>query len=145
MLIYARKFARTFGSHQASHFNMALREMLCTRCVIDEQKFTEAAGLICGYFGVPKLHEDQQKALRAFLEGRDIYFSAHTGNGKSLVFRTSAVASARLERRLYFLCFQKFYLSNPRPRPYDPQDADPTTLRYDIHSSNVILINQIIP
>ena len=34
-------------------------------------------------------------------------------------------------------------VSNPRPRPYDPQDVDPTTLRYDIHSSNVILINQI--
>ena len=26
----------------------------------------------------------------------------------------------------------------------DPQDADPTTLRYDSHSSNVVLINQII-
>ena len=35
-------------------------------------------------------------------------------------------------------------VSNPRPQPYDPQHADPTTLTYDIHSSNVILINQII-
>ena len=66
----------------SAHFNMALREMLSMRCVIDEQKFMEAAGLICGNFGVPKLHEDQQKALRALLEGRDIYFSAHTDYGK---------------------------------------------------------------
>ena len=44
-----------------------------------------------------------------------------------------------------FSTFKSFMgVSNPRPRPYDPQDADPTTLRYDIHSSNVILINQII-
>ena len=35
-------------------------------------------------------------------------------------------------------------VSNRRPRPHDPQDADPMTLRYDIHSSNVILLNQII-
>ena len=44
-----------------------------------------------------------------------------------------------------FSTFKSFMgVSNPRPRPYDPQDADPTTLRYDNHSSNVILINQII-
>ena len=44
-----------------------------------------------------------------------------------------------------FSTFKSFMgVSNPRPRPHDPQDADPTTLRYDNHSSNVILINQII-
>ena len=44
-----------------------------------------------------------------------------------------------------FSTFKSFMgVSNPRPWPYDPQDADPTTLRYDIHSSNAILINQII-
>ena len=44
-----------------------------------------------------------------------------------------------------FSTFKSFVgVSNPRPRPHDPQDADPTTLRYDNHSSNVILINQII-
>ena len=44
-----------------------------------------------------------------------------------------------------FSTFKSFMgVSNSRRRPYNSQDADPTTLTYDIHSSNVILINQII-
>eukprot|EP00794_Sanderia_malayensis_P001046 gene1046-372_t len=34
------------------------------------------------------MHEDQKLAIKAFIEGKDIYFSASTGYGKSMVFQS---------------------------------------------------------
>ena len=53
----------------------------------DENKFNEVLHYVCYLFGINKLHEDQLLAVKAFLEGQDIYFSAGTGYGKSLIFQ----------------------------------------------------------
>ena len=52
-----------------------------------EEKFKEGLQLVKVYFGVENLFEDQVKALRCFFQGKNIYFSAPTGYGKSLIFQ----------------------------------------------------------
>ena len=51
-----------------------------------EERFKEGLQLVKVYFGVENLFEDQVKALRCFFQGKNIYFSAPTGYGKSLIF-----------------------------------------------------------
>ena len=67
-------------------FNLFGNMTLCKE-VIDEIKFNNATKQICAYFNVPMLHRDQIKAFEAFLCERNVYFSAHTGYGKRLVFQ----------------------------------------------------------
>ena len=38
--------------------------------------------------GGANLHEDQKEALRQFFSGKELYFSAPTGYGKSLIFQS---------------------------------------------------------
>ena len=56
-------------------------------CLNDMSRFDEGVWHLLTFFNVPSLHQSQLKALKAFLSGRDVYFSASTGFGKSLVFR----------------------------------------------------------
>lgn len=53
----------------------------------DETKFQEALLTACYLLQVEKFYEDQEKALRQFFRGKNVFFSAHTGYGKSLVFQ----------------------------------------------------------
>ena len=62
---------------------MAARE----RLVNDVGKIEEAFDLVCHFFDVPELLEDQKEALRQFFSGKELYFSAPTGFGKSLIFQ----------------------------------------------------------
>ena len=62
---------------------MAAREQL----VNDVGKIEEAFDLVCHFFDVPELLEDQKEALRQFFSGKELYFSAPTGFGKSLIFQ----------------------------------------------------------
>ena len=57
------------------------------RIVFTEKKFQESLKFVCIQFGVVNLYEEQINALRAFLIGKHVYFSAHTGYGKSLIFQ----------------------------------------------------------
>ena len=56
-------------------------------CLNNMPRFDEGVRHVCTFFNVPSLLQDQLKALKAFLSGRDVYFSAPTGFGKSLVFQ----------------------------------------------------------
>ena len=58
------------------------------RVLFDECKFQEALSIACSLFHVEKFYEDQEMALRKFFQGKNIFFSAHTGYGKSLVFQS---------------------------------------------------------
>ena len=51
-------------------------------------KLDEAFELVCHFFDVQHLHDDQKKALRGFFSGKDLYFSVPTGFGKSLIFQS---------------------------------------------------------
>ncbi len=59
----------------------------------DESKFQEALVIACNLLQVPSFYEDQEKAIRQFFRGKDIFFSAHTGYGKSLVFQAIPICS----------------------------------------------------
>ena len=50
-----------------------------------KSKLKEAFDMVCHFFSVKELLPDQVTALTAFFSGKDLYFSAPTGYGKSLV------------------------------------------------------------
>ena len=59
------------------------------RCLtFKSELFNEAINYICYIFGIQSMYEDQEQAIRAFFNGHDIFFSASTGYGKSLVFQS---------------------------------------------------------
>lgn len=61
------------------------------RVSFDEGKFQEALSTTTYLLQVEKFYEDQEIALRKFFQGNNIFFSAHTGYGKSLVFQAIPV------------------------------------------------------
>ena len=63
-------------------FKMAERTW-CYDCDLLEEKCEVAAQL----FNVGELRSDQKAALRAFFAGKDLYLSAPTSSGKSLIFQ----------------------------------------------------------
>eukprot|EP00794_Sanderia_malayensis_P013501 gene13501-14905_t len=68
---------------------MATRETLHLRSIpYDDERFSDVIMFICYLFGIQDMHEDQKLAIKAFIEGKDIYFSASTGYGKSMVFQS---------------------------------------------------------
>ena len=61
------------------------------RTSVDLSLFDEGINMVCYFFGVKNLMKEQLHALRSFLSGRDLYFSAPTGFGKSLIFQSLPV------------------------------------------------------
>ena len=62
--------------------------MASTKSVkLDEMKFKEAVGLACNLLQVDGLYDGQDEALKQFFRGKSIFFCAHTGYGKSLIFQ----------------------------------------------------------
>ena len=55
--------------------------------MFQESEFIEAMEMACYFLQVKKMYQDQEKALRQFFKGKDLFFSAHTGYGKSLIFQ----------------------------------------------------------
>ena len=67
--------------------------MASTKSVkLDETKFKEAVRLACNLLQVDGLY-DGQEALKQFFRGKNIFFSAHTGYGKSLIFQAIPIIS----------------------------------------------------
>eukprot|EP00794_Sanderia_malayensis_P009642 gene9642-10629_t len=71
---------------------------------LDHSKFEEALRIVCAFFGVDSLLPDQVTALRAFFSGNDIYFSAPTGFGKSLIFQCMPMIADILNENLIGTC-----------------------------------------
>lgn len=68
--------------------NDKLKKMaMNTEGVLDEAKFSEAISTACTLLQVGNFYDDQKEALCQFFKGKDIFFSAHTGYGKSLIFQ----------------------------------------------------------
>eukprot|EP00794_Sanderia_malayensis_P012398 gene12398-13678_t len=59
-----------------------------SRLVWNEEKFQEGIANVCQFFGVANMYEDQITVLRKFFKGQNVYFSAPTGYGKSLIFQS---------------------------------------------------------
>ena len=57
--------------------------------VWSESKFTEALKMVCCFFNIDELKDDQERALYNFFKfKKHIYYSAPTGHGKSLIFQS---------------------------------------------------------
>jgi superfamily II DNA helicase RecQ len=52
------------------------------------------------FLNVEKFYLDQEEALHNFFQGKYLFFSAHTGYGKSLIFQTIQIIANILEDRL---------------------------------------------
>lgn len=64
-----------------------------TKFKLDEVKFSEAIATSCTLLQVDTFYEDQKEALLQFFSGKDIFFSAHTGYGKSLIFQAIPIVA----------------------------------------------------
>ena len=53
----------------------------------DIEAFDDAIKMTCCFFNVEALMPDQINTIRAFVSGKNLYFSTPTGYGKSLVFQ----------------------------------------------------------
>ena len=67
---------------------------------LEGEAFKSSEETFCRFFHVENLHEEQLHALRAFFEGKDVYFSAGTGYGKSLVFQAIPLLHDRLVKQV---------------------------------------------
>eukprot|EP00794_Sanderia_malayensis_P004964 gene4964-5610_t len=61
---------------------------LSKRRKVNLEMLDEAVKMACYFFQIEKLLPDQLSAIKAFVTGKNIYFSAPTGYGKSLIFQT---------------------------------------------------------
>lgn len=50
--------------------------------------FQEALRLVCQYFQIDSLFDDQVKDIKALFQGKNVFFCASTGYGKSIVFQS---------------------------------------------------------
>jgi superfamily II DNA helicase RecQ len=55
--------------------------------VFDYAEFSVAISTACALLNVETFYPDQEEALCNFFKGKDLFFSAHTGYGKSLIFQ----------------------------------------------------------
>ena len=62
----------------------------------DEHEFREALQMVCHYFNVDEPFAEQVKILRSFFQGKNVYFSAQTGCGKSLIFQAIPLIADQL-------------------------------------------------
>ncbi|XP_028394483.1 uncharacterized protein LOC114518677 [Dendronephthya gigantea] len=69
----------------------------CKERTFDEDKFSEAVNIACCLLQVNLFYDDQREALRKFFKGNDLPFSAHTGYGKSLIFRAIPIIADVLQ------------------------------------------------
>ncbi|XP_028404789.1 mediator of RNA polymerase II transcription subunit 34-like [Dendronephthya gigantea] len=68
--------------------------------LLEGEHFSEAIRIVCCFFQVESLHREQVEALKAFLLGKNIFFSAGTGYGKSLVFQAVPLLADLLEEQV---------------------------------------------
>ena len=62
----------------------------------DEEEFREGIRMVCSYFNVEELRREQTTVLRNFFQGKNVYFSAPTGFGKSLIFQAIPLVADHL-------------------------------------------------
>ena len=55
--------------------------------ILESVEFNSATDIICHVFQVKSLQKEQLQCIKAFQHGKDAYFSAGTGYGKSLVYQ----------------------------------------------------------
>ena len=59
----------------------------------DETAFQTGIEMVKGIFNMKKIYHDQETVLRKFFRGLNVYFSAPTGYGKSLIFQSIPIVA----------------------------------------------------
>ena len=57
----------------------------------DSDRFNVAISTACSLLNVDKFYPEQKEALWNFFNGKDVFFSAHTGYGKSLIYQAMPI------------------------------------------------------
>ena len=73
-----------------------MSEATCTRT---REAFDAAIKEVCETFAIEKFHEEQQKAIDLFFDGKDVFVSLPTGYGKSIIFQSIPVIASRLWKK----------------------------------------------
>ena len=68
--------------------------------VWNEDRFKEGVDFVKHLYQVDNLFEEQLRALQGFFQGKDLFFSAPTGYGKSLVFHAIPIVADFLMDKL---------------------------------------------
>ena len=68
--------------------------------MLEGENFSEVVRIVCRFFQVESLHREQITALKEFFLGKNIFFSAGTGYGKSLVFQAVPLMADLLEEQV---------------------------------------------
>ena len=61
--------------------------------------FNAAIKEVCETFGIENFHEEQQKAIDLFFDGKDVFVSLPTGYGKSIIFQSIPVIASHLWKK----------------------------------------------
>ena len=56
--------------------------------LLEGQDFQNSLGVLCYFFQIEQIHEEQLQCIKAFFSGKDVYLSAMTGYGKSFVYQS---------------------------------------------------------
>ena len=67
------------------------------RIIFYEDKFSEAVNIACCLLKVNYFYHHQMEALRNFFKCNYLFFSAHTGYGKSLIFQAIPIITDVLQ------------------------------------------------
>ena len=60
------------------------------------EAFNTAIKEVCETFGIEKFHEEQQKAIYLYFDGKDVFVSLPTGYGKPIIFQLIPVIASHL-------------------------------------------------
>ena len=59
--------------------------------MFDSETYNVAISVACSLLNVDTFYPEQKEALWNFFSGKDVYFSAHTGYGKSLIYQAMPI------------------------------------------------------
>ena len=64
--------------------------MTCTLDIsfLEGQDFQNSLRVLCCFFQIEQIHEEQLQCIKAFYSGKDVYLSTMTGYGKSFVYQS---------------------------------------------------------
>ena len=68
--------------------------------MLNDIKLEEALKLACNILQVESFYADQREALKQFFRGKDLFFNAHTGYGKSLIFQAIPVIADVVDEKV---------------------------------------------
>ena len=67
--------------------------------MFDSERYIVVISVACSLLNVDTFYPEQKEALWKFFNGKDVFFSAHTGYGKLLIHRATPIIYCRCFKR----------------------------------------------